>query len=121
MLGVRGSYMVDVVVNKCFGGFGLSERAIMRYAELKGINLVKLTDKHGSNFYVDGQHDDEHFFSEYDIERTDTALVETVKELGKLANGDCAELTVTEVPDGVDWYIDEYDGIESIHESHRSW
>jgi len=29
----------QVVINKCYGGFGLSHQAVMRYAELKGIKL----------------------------------------------------------------------------------
>ncbi|CAK0757599.1 hypothetical protein CCP1ISM_7520003 [Azospirillaceae bacterium] len=30
-------------------------------------------------------------------------------------------MEVIEIPDGVDWTIDDYDGVESIHEKHRSW
>ena len=26
-----------------------------------------------------------------------------------------------EIPDDVEWEIDDYDGIETIHEVHRSW
>ena len=48
-------------------------------------------------------------------------LVECVETLGTKANGRFAELHVVEIPDDVDWFIDEYDGIESIHERHRIW
>ena len=37
------------------------------------------------------------------------------------ASGKFADLEVREIPDGVDWQIDEYDGNESIHEVHRTW
>ena len=30
---------MKVVINACYGGFGLSHKAIMRYAELKGFKL----------------------------------------------------------------------------------
>ena len=30
---------MKVVINDCYGGFGLSHKAVMRYAELKGIKL----------------------------------------------------------------------------------
>lgn len=32
---------MKVVINKCYGGFSLSEKAILRYAEIKNINLTK--------------------------------------------------------------------------------
>lgn len=53
-------------------------------------------------------------------DRTDKDLIAVVEKLGDKASGSCAELKIVEIPDGVDWEIDEYDGIESIHEKHRS-
>ncbi len=53
--------------------------------------------------------------------RADPDLVRVVEELGDAANGDCAKLRVIEIPDGVSWEIDEYDGMESVAEKHRSW
>lgn len=53
--------------------------------------------------------------------RHDLDLVAVVEELGKEANGMCAKLKVVEIPDGMDYVIDEYDGYESVHEQHRSW
>jgi hypothetical protein len=54
-------------------------------------------------------------------DRTDKLLVQVVEELGDKANGSCAKLEIIEIPDDVDWQIDEYDGLESVHEKHRSW
>lgn len=53
--------------------------------------------------------------------RTDKQLIKVVEELGEAANGSCARLEIIEIPDGVDWQIDEYDGLETVHEKHRSW
>lgn len=53
--------------------------------------------------------------------RADPVLIRVVEELGEAASGEHAELKIVEVPDGVDWEIDEYDGMETIHEKHRSW
>jgi hypothetical protein len=30
-------------------------------------------------------------------------------------------LRIVEIPDGVEWHISEYDGIEHIAENHRTW
>src|SRR3569623_583951 len=56
-----------------------------------------------------------------EIERDDPDLVRVVEELGKGANGDFAMLKVVDVPDGVEWEIDEYDGRERVAERHRTW
>lgn len=53
--------------------------------------------------------------------RTDKDLIEVVELLGSKSFGMCAELKVIEVPDGIYWEIDEYDGLEKIEEVHNSW
>ncbi len=62
------------------------------------------------------------YFSTYDIDRDDPDLISVVEELGsEKASGDFAELEIVEIPDDVNYEIDDYDGMESIHEKHRSW
>ena len=53
--------------------------------------------------------------------RDDPYLIQAVETLKKKANGAHAELTVVEIPDDVDWEIEEYDGREWIAEKHRTW
>lgn len=53
--------------------------------------------------------------------RNDPQLVEVVEELGDAASGVHAKLKVVEIPDGVEWEIDEYDGVEQVAEKHRAW
>lgn len=53
--------------------------------------------------------------------RHDPDLIEVVRELGDRAAGHCAELRIVEIPDGVDYQIEEYDGNEHIAEVHRTW
>ena len=116
--------MPKVVVNACFGGFGLSDKAISRYSELKGINLVPISDTNLSgrlHWYIDGIEDNDHYFYDGDLDRTDPFLVQVVEELGYEANGNCARLRVADVPDDVNWYIDDYDGRETVREISRSW
>jgi hypothetical protein len=108
---------MKVVINACYGGWGLSPRAVQRYAELKGMNLRVRT----MTAYPEYQLEDGTLFSEYSIERDDPMLVQVVEELGHKANGFVAKLKIVEIPDGVQYSIDDYDGMETIHEAHRTW
>ena len=54
-------------------------------------------------------------------DRSDKDLIDVVEILGKKANGSHAELKIVEIPDYVEWEIDEYDGLEHIAEVHRTW
>lgn len=62
-----------------------------------------------------------HDFSDRDVARDDPFLVQVVEELGDEANGAHASLKVVEIPDGIEWVIEEYDGNETIAEVHRTW
>ena len=92
---------MKVVINRCFGGFGLSDEAMQLYAAKKGIKL--------EGFY------------DWEISRNDPVLVEVVEHLGEAANDWAADLKVVEIPEGVDWYVEDYDGVEHIAERHRTW
>ncbi len=90
---------MKIVINSCYGGFGLSAAALDKYAELKGA-----AKKHET------YHD-----------RADPTLIEVVQIMGSKANGRCAKLKVIEIPDGIEWEIKEYDGNEWVAEKHRTW
>ena len=102
---------MKVVINRCYGGFGLSKLAMESYAQRKGLQLGNWNQTFG---FYEG-------ISDHDIPRDDKDLVEIVESLGSLANGSCAELSVIEIPAGVNWYVEEYDGMERIAERHRTW
>jgi hypothetical protein len=93
--------MPKVVINACFGGFGLSEAALNEYKIRKDI-----TDP---DFYY------------YDIPRDCPVLVAMIEEQVTAVNGGFADLRIVEIPDDVDWYIEEYDGNEHVAERHRTW
>lgn len=116
---------MKIVINTCYGGFGLSNEAMERVLDLKQITYYKETDKYNYvHFYTKAENENEvdnQYIYEWDLERDDPALVQVVEELGEKANGPHAELKVVSVPDDVQWYIHEYDGRESVHEEHRSW
>lgn len=90
-----------VVINDCYGGFGLSPRALDEYKKLAGITDPSFNDR--------------------DIPRDDPYLVKIVKELGMGANGSHSNLKLVEIPGDVKWHIGEYDGAEWVAEDHRTW
>jgi len=113
--------MTKIVINVCFGGFGLSDEGIARYAELKGITLVGKKSKWAGldnyfSYWLNGK-----YWSPSDIARDDPALVATVEQLGEEADGICSALKVVEIPDDVAWQIEEYDGNERVAERHQTW
>ena len=90
---------MKIVINKCYGGFGLSKEAEELYVQKKNISGPLRGD----------------------ILRNDSVLVEVVETLGDKASGKYSELKVVEIPDDVtDWRIEEYDGWEHIAEG-RKW
>ena len=77
---------MKIVLNKCYGGFGLDE---------------ELAEKYG--------------IDEWSVDRSDAKLIELVEKYGEDAGGSHSELEIVEIPDeATDWEIDEYDGFESV-------
>lgn len=64
---------------------------------------------------------DKYSINKREIPRDDKDLVELVEEFGDKMSGCYARLKVVEIPDGVEWEIEEYDGNETIAEKHRTW
>ena len=114
-----------VVINRCYGGFGLSHEAIMMYSELAKLNLKpvegKFFDLCGYDYYLDGIVGDEYYWYDRNIKRDDPDLVAVVRELGDKANSRHADLKIVDVPEDVEWEIHEYDGNEWVAEKHRTW
>lgn len=133
---------MKIVINKCFGGFGLSDLAyeklieygipVRKYIKEKrnpktGLYDIKEPNNEGKVIFDRTLSEEVGLsFGRYwdiwiDGDRTNPLLIKVVEELGDKANGMFAELAIVEIPDDIDWEIDEYDGNESIEEKHRSW
>ena len=116
---------MKVVINTCHGGFGLSHKATMRYAELKGITLYPYVTnyitrklkpyKEGGerpfiiNYYTapqKGEGKNEEYWNKPN-DRCDPHLIQVVEELKEEANGEYAQLKIVEIPDDVKWTIEE--------------
>lgn len=121
--------VTKVVINRCFGGFGLSNKAFEMLLNLKGIEFEKVRAKHAfrsddSDYYRKGHvGENGHYLTYYQFgaDRSDADLVDVVEQLGKDANGWASDLRIVEIPDEVEWYVEEYDGMEHVAEVHRTW
>ena len=146
---------MKIVINKCFGGFGLSDKAYEKLIEW-GVPVKKYIaekrDTETGRYKPEPLNDGEVIFDreltpvgECTINdtyhkyknksriqtrywdtwtrdaRTHPLIIRVVEDLWDKANGFAANLKVTEVPDGVEWEISEYDGNEHVAEKHRTW
>lgn len=89
------SRIKPVVINTCYGEFGLSKLAESKYRKLTGLTSPR--------------------------ERDCPFLVSLVRELGKEANGPYADLKVVEIPAHIRWEIFNSNGVEEIREAPKSW
>jgi len=81
---------MKVVINQCYGGFSLSEKATAAWESRTGRT-----------------------FDEWSVSRHDPDLTAIVQLFGKEANGDRAELQIVTI-EGNQYLIDDYDGSEGI-------
>jgi len=100
---------MKVVVNRCYGGFSLSKKALTMLGAQRDTYLCDWAEKKYPN--TDNRY----------AYRADPELVSVVEELGEEADGDCAQLSVVNVPDDIEWTIEEYDGREWVwvHDAER--
>ena len=137
---------MKVILNKCYGGFDVSQEAYELYAKKKGIEIFayklectnnkpiyKKTDTGSSIFTITFTKDFGDYIElsddnseKYCLElcrnhREDPVLIEVVEELGKRANSRFSELVVVDIPDGMEYEIDDYDGIETLHQKVEKW
>lgn len=87
--------MTKIVINDDYGGYSLTNAAI---------EYLKKLGKTG------------------EIARDDPDLIKLIEKNGiKLVGSSLSHLKIVEIPDDVEWMIEDYDGWETIHEVHRSW
>lgn len=133
---------MKVVVNKGFHQFGLSLEALKKIFGdvyvyqpdmLLGLYFRQdsLADRRSrSNNFIYSTHDygketlkiDEQHRIYFDtMDRSLNKLVSVVEEMGQKAGAYGTSLKVIEIPDDVNWEIEEFDGQERIREVGRIW
>ena len=130
---------MKIVINTCYGGFGLSNFAYKELLKRKGKECYFYNHRWGSGYTrIDDDPDkyDKYFsvivstkdygkFTEeidsehrvyYDGDiRTDLDLIAIIEEFGsEKCSGRYAELEIEDIPSGTLYRIDEYDGYEGI-------
>jgi hypothetical protein len=139
--------MKKVILNKCFGGFDVSREAYELYAKKKGLELyiytsnldyeskewiykkaneenwnkTYFTKDMGDNVKISNEDYEKYTLYLRDEHREDPILIEVVEELGDKASGRFGDLKIVEIPDDLDYEIDEYDGIETLHQKVQEW
>ena len=120
---------MKIIINSRFGGLSFSDEvfeqlikkgwrvtepeARLDYVAYQIILLNYRGIKYKFNCYRSGADD---------WTRTNAEIIEVVESLGcERASGVYAALKIIEIPDNISWYISEYDGVEEVHETHRSW
>lgn len=138
---------MKVVINKCHGGFGLSDAAYEKLIEygipVRGY-IEQLRDQ-STKLYLHEPKNDGQVIFDRKLESSETSelmlrldgrywdcwirsngrshplVIRVVEELGAEANGRYAELKIVEIPDDISYEITDYDGIEHVAQTHRTW
>lgn len=104
---------MKLFINNCYGGFNFSYDACKLWLERNNISFIedyKDYDGHPA-FTIDGKCD----YVSYDILRDNSDMIQIFEEKGsEFVSGFCSELILVEIPDGCQYRIGEYDGIEHI-------
>lgn len=128
--------MPRVVYNNCFGGFGLHEDVVKwvrenrdsleeEYADEDIDNIAERTIS--GEYYPDGsgpKREYSTYVHPYRLDRENPLLADIVEgktEYDGQVSADVSSLRVAEVPDGVEWTIEEYDGSETVRETARTF
>ncbi|MBQ2641337.1 MAG: hypothetical protein IJG15_04995 [Lachnospiraceae bacterium] len=134
---------MKVILNKCYGGFRPSHEAYRFYCEKKGLGLyayqlgpdlryhrAKDLDSAFTTYFtkdmgdvVNGSREvvwDDHLCLD-ETYREDPALIAAVETLGPAASSYVSKLVVVEIPDGMEYVIDDYDGVETLHQRVEEW
>lgn len=103
---------MKVVINKCFGGFELSEEGMESYLNSKNIFYEKRKGFGLLSFYDEkGEYISPYI---YDHGRNDPDLINVVETLGERSFGPCSKLEIVNIPDDVKYEIEEHDGWEKL-------
>ena len=122
-MGILAHFWMKVVYNNCFGGFGLSKKAVIRLLQLGSKETEDELEEYQVGLAQDLLNNKEiserierllPHFSYYNLKRHDPLIIQVVEELGDEANGEFAKLKIVDTCDEK-YRIKDYDGKESVY------
>jgi hypothetical protein len=101
---------MKIAVNRCYGGFSVSEQVFKELGlKWNGFGYLRNDD-----FGIES--------TNYFAWRSHPKLIQAIEKIGvEKASGKLAEIDIVDIPDDIKFEIDDYDGVETVHEEHRSW
>lgn len=108
---------MKIVINACFGGFSITKEVAGFMSERGNERAKRELEESKDRWYGYGHVDG----MDGVYSREDPDLVAAVEHFKEKSGGTCAKLKVVEIPDGIEYTIEEYDGLEHIAEAHRTW
>ena len=108
--------VIKIAINRDYGSFDLSDGAYSFIAKHK--NWQHACDDYDHSYWIDERGV---YIYASDLARNDPVLIQCIETLGDHANGPYSDIKIVEVPNDVDWYVDDYDGSEWVAERHRTW
>ena len=104
---------IKVVINRCYGGFGISQECAERMSELGSTEAKELLANKDSWEVFDDSPPTWYGSLSCGYPRHCDILIQAVEELGAEASGWAANLTIVSI-EGDRYIINEYDGLEGI-------
>jgi len=121
---------MKIVLNKCYGGFHISDEGyewLLKNKNWKCTTLGKDGEWKNSNAKIYKSEEDIPFGGKYYFTsddrgfRTNKDVIEMVKILKEKASFQTSKIEIIEIPDNVDYEIEEHAGIEHVAEKHNTW
>ena len=90
---------MKIVINRAEGVFVLSRKALDFIRKAKKLKRISVRD----------------------LARDDPHLIEAIELFGNVEKTEFCDLHIVEIPDGVQWQLEDHDCQEWISEKHRTW
>jgi len=111
---------MKIAINNCYGGFSVGREVAEKLKE-KGFEIgkpfISNFSKDGKKFSKESYYLSNETFNiedeDYNAYRSHKSLIEAIQSSDN-PNGALSNIIIVDIDDDEEWYIDNYDGVESI-------